>query len=204
MGGYMSSGLPRVVFIEGNIGSGKSSVLDELEKQGEFVVREAVDSWSFLPLRYTDPTRWMFSLQVEIAASIQKRLCEALEKTPEDKIIFLERSLISALLFSKVAYKNLHLTKEEFTLFESLCEKSIEKYTNISSLVVYINCDTDICLQRIKYRNRDKESSTITIEYLDALKSEMDTQFNSNCVIIDGTKTTKDIAMDILSHLNTM
>lgn len=202
MGSYLSAETPRVVFIEGNIGAGKSTVLDELDRLGHTVVREDVENWSFLPFRYANPDRWLFTLQVEIAASIQQMLGETLEKTPEGKTIFVERSLVSALLFAEVAHAESMLSEKEFALFKKLCMKSMEKYAALNTAVIYLDCDVDVCLNRIKQRNRDEEAQMVSCAYLEQLKVAMDKKFNGEAYKVDATNSTSSIVQHILEKVD--
>ena len=62
-----------IISIEGNIGSGKSSVIKELKKYKQFYyLEEPVDSWTnnkddngktILDLFYRDNTRWAYTFQ---------------------------------------------------------------------------------------------------------------------------------------------
>ena len=63
-----------IVSIDGMIGSGKSCVLDELERRGYTVFKEELDEWgSFLDHFYSNPTRWAFTLQMAVLVAMAER-----------------------------------------------------------------------------------------------------------------------------------
>jgi deoxyadenosine/deoxycytidine kinase len=65
--------MPRfeVTSIDGNIGSGKSTVLEELKQRGYFVFEEDLNNWgTLLEKFYANPKRWMCSLQIKILHDI--------------------------------------------------------------------------------------------------------------------------------------
>jgi len=200
MGSYFSSETPRIVFVEGNIGAGKTSVLKELQKQGHIVICEDVENWTFLSMRYTDPKRWLFTLQIEIAATMQEKLGTALETTPPDKTIFVERSLVSSLLFAEVARDNKIMTAQEFTLLNYLCAKSIEKLNTIRTNTIYLKCNTQTCLERIKYRNRNTETTDISLQYLNSLNTIMDDTFATANLTLEAESPCHTLALRIAEH----
>jgi deoxyadenosine/deoxycytidine kinase len=58
------------VVIDGNIGSGKTTQLNLLEKVGWTVQREPIDDWP-LELFYKDKSRWALLLQMKILQTLQ-------------------------------------------------------------------------------------------------------------------------------------
>ena len=55
----------RHIAVAGNIGSGKTTQLDLLERKGWSVKREPIDEWP-LDLFYKDKSRWALLLQMKI------------------------------------------------------------------------------------------------------------------------------------------
>ena len=94
-------GAIEVIYIEGNIGSGKSSVLEYLKSKGEVVVPEAVSEWTFLDDFYEN-NKCAFQLQTEIAISMREHLYLGIKQARQKKQprIFVERAIKTCSLFS--------------------------------------------------------------------------------------------------------
>ena len=98
---------PKVISIEGNIGAGKTTILEQLLLRAAndpsiVFLREPVDNWSsiqsadgenILTKFYKDPARYAFTFQVMAYAtrvsSLRKIICE----NPQCKLVICERSL---------------------------------------------------------------------------------------------------------------
>lgn len=174
-----------IVAIEGNIGSGKSTALDALEKRGYNVIKEPVDSWAFLERRYSDPKRWAFTFQVEAILSFHN--------LPSRELVFVERSAASAILFSQAAFEEGFLSSEELALLRSI-EIMVEPKP---ALTIFIDTPPDLCHQRIKERGRSCE--TITPDYLKLIDKKHKANFS--WMSIDGKQSPDHIADAIVSKL---
>ena len=174
-----------IVSVEGNIGAGKSTALSELEKRGYVVVREPVESWKFLARRYSDPHRWAFTFQVEALLSFVN--------IPSDGIVFVERSVESALLFSKIAHKRNIISDDEMALLDKIAAM-IKRPT----VTICIATPPETCLQRIHTRNRNAEA--ISIDYLRHIdKYHMD---NTSWTFVDGLGSPSKVADAIIRSLS--
>lgn len=162
---------PTIVFIEGNIGVGKSTVLQRLEQQGHIVVHEDVRNWKFLKPRYANPGRWMFTCQTEIAMSLFDCINEAILKATisDAKYIFMERSLLACELFSEVSYKNSLINQEELDLLRHICATLTHTFVELETKTVVLDCPIELCMDRIKKRNREGEN--VDQKYLTELES---------------------------------
>lgn len=157
---------PIVVCIDGNIGVGKSTLLTELGKRGYTVIKEDLESWRWcLDNYYQDQDRWSFTLQMSILQSmaLQYRLINTLK----DRIVFIERSPESGMIFTSNSYKNGSMTIEEYKVVESFY-KLFGWNPHVTFLLV---TSVENCMERITKRNRECEKS-ITPEYIAKLNVE--------------------------------
>lgn len=150
------------ISISGNIGSGKSTVINflkDLYSHAINVVPEPVSDWyPFLELFYKDKKKWAFSLQVQVANSF---------KYPENSTKFsvYERSAQESLhIFSSALKDDNLLTDDEYDIIQYITDKYCWK----PDFTIHINTDPHICLQRINKRNRSAETN-ISIDYLNKL-----------------------------------
>ena len=149
-----------VISVEGNLGAGKSTLLSILQAD---TIKEPVDEWentagsNILQRYYEDPKRWAFTFQLNALHSRAKLWEEAIRKNQEsDKILFSERSpLADRHIFGEIMQREGNFEEVEYAVYDSLC-RSI-----ISSLpvkgIIYLKCPPQLCLERIKKRNRKGE-----------------------------------------------
>jgi len=186
--------VPLICCIDGNIGAGKTTVLDELEKRGYYVFRENIDSWSFLNKFYSNQKRWAFTFQVDVLYSLNIHHREMLSISNES-VVFIERSPSSGLIFSKINYEGGHMTFDELKLIESM-------YKNIGwspDITMVLNTPVYLCYDRMKRRQRDCEKN-ISVSYLEDLDAEYDKLRKSNKTI-DYSGSIHDIADRIIANI---
>lgn len=159
---------PIIICIDGNIGVGKSTLLNELHKRGYTVIKEDIDTWGWcLNKFYSDPHRWAFTLQMAILNSMisQYRNIQSMG----DRLVFIERSPEAGMIFTRNNYHNGNLSLDEYNLIESYYNL-FEWYPHI---IILLKASVDKCMERIKRRNRECEKS-ITADYIYHLNVEYD------------------------------
>ena len=148
----------RIICVEGNIGAGKSSVLQELLKRGYTVVPEPVETWSHIfPLFVKNPHRYAFVFQTQVAASLIQQYQTAIsayEWGPKDNVVFVERSFTSAGAFVQVAADNGFMSTAEETTYHNLAASI--GWT--PSQYIFIATPLKTCLERIQKRGRQEET----------------------------------------------
>lgn len=200
------------ICIEGNIGSGKSTLIKALGDYGYEVYPEPVQQrWGqFLPILYKDPARWGMCFQMEVldwfhslkeafnnhAEKIQKKMAQlsmsgtggAQRKSiwiPKQDLCVIERSPQSAF---EIFTMNLHdcglLTDWE----KSLLLRFYHLTRWRPAKVFYLRTPVKVCCDRIKERSRKGEDNvdTALIEQLHRKHEELFLH-QENVVVIDGT-----------------
>lgn len=183
-----------IVYIEGNIGAGKSSVLDILESRGYSVVREAVDEWTFYSKYRSDPKRWCTTFEVQVMLSMVEKIENKL-KTTRKWPIFVERSIMTAYIFSKVAFKRQTISREELKILHDLCVVMTDRFSMYSTTDLYLQCPVEECLERIKKRGRPGEEG-ITKDLLD----DIEKMHGTGWTMIDATVSPEEVATEVLRH----
>jgi deoxyadenosine/deoxycytidine kinase len=183
-----------IVYIEGNIAAGKTTVLGELEKRGYTVVREAVDEWTFFERCKKDAKRWSTTFETQVMLSMVRKIEEKV-KTARKWPVFVERSIASAYVFSKVAFVNGAIEKEELDLLADLGRALSERLNMYSSSSLYLDCSPQVCRERIARRARKGEEG-ITTEYLECIEKMHGTEW----IMIDATQCTEAVVEDVLRH----
>lgn len=203
----------RIISIEGNIGSGKSTFLQYLKekfKNNEQVIflREPVDEWESIKDKdgktmlfkfYENTERYSFSFQMMAYISRLSIILDALKKKP--KVIITERCLLTDKhIFAKMLYDDNKMQDVEYQIYNKWFNE-FNKQVQITD-IVYIKTEPVKCYQRIKTRGRDGED-TIPVEYLEKCH-QYHNQFIEDCILdvnsileldgnIDVVDTTKEV-----------
>lgn len=186
--------------IEGNIGGGKSTLLEALKKikwvdKKIVFVREPVDEWekikdgkgiTILEKFYNDQEKYSFPFQMLAFITRLKLLKEAVELNP-DSIIITERSLYTdKLVFAKMLYDSKKMEDVNYYIYLNWFDTFSENYP--VKKIIYIKTNPEICFERIEKRSRQGES-TIPLEYLnecDIYHEKMMNELNVEKLVLDG------------------
>ncbi len=185
----MSSRRLRLV-IDGNIGSGKTTQLKLLEKEGYAVQCEPIHEW---PLKefYENPSRWAFLLQMSILKSFVSNSAtskEVWERSPES----------SREVFWRMLRDQDIGTEEEEIVYNFFYQKNA--WT--PDVHVYIKTSPEECYKRISKRTQEGDS-TISLEYLQRVHEYYERYLSSkgdHVIIIDGNQTPEKIRDDIKTN----
>lgn len=172
--------VPIIINIEGNIGTGKSTILSELRKNIKIdhptdviFLTEPVDKWdtikdsqdiSILKHFYQDSNKYAFPFQIMACCTRISNLKNAINNNPNCKIIICERSIeADANIFAQMLYDDNVMNEMEHKIYSLFYNEHKELYKPDG--YVYLDTNADTCLRRIKKRSRDGESN-ISLEYL--------------------------------------
>jgi deoxyadenosine/deoxycytidine kinase len=179
------------IVIDGNIGSGKTTQLDLLEKKGWSVQREPLAKW---PLKefYEDPGRWAFYFHMVLLQTLQPR---------ESKTtVIYERSLLSSrFVFWPVMVNQKLVTKME----DDTYAKFYTKYEWFPDLYIFLTKSPEKCYEHIQKRGQAGDTK-VTLSYL----KELDIQYrkmikNVPCkvIILDAERSAEEIHREICKHI---
>lgn len=163
----------KIISIEGNIGSGKSTFVEQLKQtlKNESIcfLQEPVEQWNKIVDKdginivehyYKDNKRWAFSFQMMAYISRLSLLKKAIESNYE--IIITERSLYTDKhVFCQMLYDTNLIEDIEFTIYN----KWFEEFNILENIqYVYLKTDPEISYERVIKRSRSGE--TIPLSYL--------------------------------------
>ena len=169
-----------IITIDGNIGCGKTGVLNYLHKSHKYAIDlEPVDNWQkYLNRIYNEEKNEnlelsnIFDFQVRIWLDrcwIQSKI--------EANIILVERSpSFIRNVFIKNAVNCKDITKKETEILDYLHKKTDYLWEN--NIYIYLQSNPISCLARIKKRNRISEDK-ISIEYLEKIHELHRMHYNS-------------------------
>lgn len=149
------------VSIDGNIGAGKSTVLEYINKNlGIPIDLEAVDKWAPYLERVYKHGDGAFDLQVRVW------LDRCFPKTTTPGAILVERSpLFQAGVFVAMNIKANKFTPDQIAIINDMYSLSQIMKPDI---YIYLRSDPETCAERINKRARESEDS-ISIDYLKQL-----------------------------------
>jgi len=209
--------------IDGNIGSGKSTIVSALKDKFkentiinnddiEFVFAdEPVDVWNsiadkygetILEKFYKDQKKYSFSFQMMAyisRLSIIKKLMESIKK--KVTVIVTERSVFTDFeIFAKMLYNDNKIEDVNYIIYVKWFDEFIKDLPFEG--MIYVRTDPKLCSDRIKIRNREGEN--ISLEYLERCHLYHENWINKlknnkNIHLIDGNLD-KEISLDL--HVN--
>ena len=161
--------------IEGNLGSGKTTVIHHLQRlYGDQVilVEEPVKDWqnlegeNLLDKKNKDLNRWGYSFEAYVLITKMNELTKVAFN--DKKIILIERCMLTDKVFFDLNVENGLSNPMEEAMFKNLYEfLSKNVYPKLSG-IIYLDTPVDECIHRMILRGR-KEEKSITKEYLQQL-----------------------------------
>ena len=193
-----------IISIEGNIGSGKSTLVELLRNRlGPHVtfVPEPVPVWNtirdsqgetILAKFYADQKAYSFSFQMMAYISRVSALRQAIRENPHG-VVITERSVqTDRNVFAKMLFDQEQIREVDYQIYL----KWFDEFSADLPIggMIYVNASPSTCQQRVAERNREGES--IPLEYLKKCHEYHQswvTGFNSEMVCkLDGEMNVKD------------
>lgn len=177
---------PFLISLEGNIGAGKTTVLDKMRERFPtwIAIDEPVETWftiknekgeSMLEVFYKDRKRWSYTFQncalITRYQNIEKAINDARIKHFNDggvHVFLTERCLDTDYhVFTKMLKDEGSIDKLELDLYHRLLCQLRSTATPLSA-ILHVNTSPTSCADRIRKRGRSGEDA-ITLDYLTAL-----------------------------------
>jgi 2-amino-4-hydroxy-6-hydroxymethyldihydropteridine diphosphokinase len=151
---------PKYICIEGNIGSGKTTLAIELSKKfkADFLPEE-FEKNDLLPLFYADKKTFAFPLEYSFLLSRYQHITDHFKKDPSYTIS--DYSIYKCLWFAKV-----NLRPEDYTFFKKHFN-AIEEQLPKPDLIIYLHSSVENLRKNINARGRHYEKN-IKSSYLDS------------------------------------
>lgn len=195
----------KIVCIEGNIGSGKTSIIRALSERYSniHIVDEPIDIWSeckdvnnktrFEIFKNGDCTAFEFQLYAQMTRVV--RMNEKIEEfSNSDTILLVERSVESGNdVFGRQLIDQGCLSVKEHDEIVRIC-KNLKTWKE--DVIIMLDTPVDVCIDRIKIRDRSGESE-VSVDFLKQIRDLYYKNFVFDnlykCLIKGGKKSTEAI-----------
>ena len=197
-----------IVFLEGNIGAGKSTLVRILQKylpKNIVISLEPCDQWqnvdghNLLHEFYKDPIRW--GLLFQIYASMTRIRKQEKDGEFAQLIQIMERSWFSdRYCFAQMLHAAGKIDDLGWAVYGQMWDWYMRN-TDMPLGFIYLRVSPELCLQRLKQRNRSEEVG-VPLEYLQQLhecheqllieKKIQEKFVNFSVLVLDGSLNFKD------------
>ena len=205
-----------IVFIQGNISSGKSTLIRNLKAEGHVVYEEPVDKWlneykdesgtNSLELFYQNMKEHAFFFEMLVMRTRWEKIKEALRN--ESPLVFIERSFeTDTNVFALNLFENKLMNPLQWRLYNELLQDKKDDvehlFENVEVHQLYLRTDPNICFDRKYIRNRIEERS-IPIEYFRIIHEKHDNwltclekELENKTHIIDGNNSIEEVLISV-------
>lgn len=195
-----------LIIIEGNIGSGKTTLGRLLAKDLKRELFEELTSdftQEVLKNFYADKSNWAFELQVQFLA---ERFGMIYDSQNISEVSIMDRSIYGDAIFAETLHEDGDMSNEQYSIYSNLLNQMLQSAQN-PILMIYLQSSTDKLMKRIEERSRGNEN-LIDKGYIDRLNNKYDdwysSYYNSQKIFID--KDNVDITNEkeygiILNHI---
>lgn len=208
---------PWIISVNGNIGSGKSTLMDKLsfvtetrdESQKKIfdLIPEPIEAWKpWLKLFYENPQRYAYSFQsvVLLHQMIQYEFINDSRRMLSPVVLFERDPLVSKHIFAETLVEDGSIHPMEMEIYNEMYRR---KFHWIPDYTVYIRTPPEICAERVAQRARSSESS-IPLDYLrrlhykhEELFVERADRYEGRVIIIDGSPEPDVVAQNLWAEL---
>ena len=194
--------MARIISIEGNIGSGKSTLVNylknTLDKDKYVFVDEPVNTWQsirdnegvdIISKFYEDQQKYAFSFQMLAYISRISAIKKVINK---GKIVITERCVnTDKEVFAKMLYDDKLIEDINYKIYNMWFDE-FNKDIKVDK-IVYLQTEPVLCSQRIKQRNREGEH--ISLDYLCKCHNYHEDWISNipNKIILDGKMQTQEL-----------
>jgi len=200
------SHIPHLILIEGNIGAGKSTLVQHLTnlcpREQYTIIPEPVHKWIDLLGEVQSGNLDPKIFQFVVLQSIVHATLTSLAAAPPNTTLVMERSLLSNLnVFAASTFTIDDPAHTAYLKAWELANECLPRATKTTLL--YLRAPPNICFQRIAARARPQETA-ISLNYLEHLHHLHDTWLlhQPNCITIDASARPNSILETVYTRIN--
>ena len=175
-----------LISIEGNIGTGKTTLINILKKKftnkGSVIfVEEPLQQWlnlvdgdgsNILGKFYGDQERWSYSFQMHAFITRSK---DILKQNTTDNVVIIERSVLTDCnVFATLLHESGKISELEWKLYNEWFSWLTGHFKKVKpDKYIYLKADPEVSFNRMVKRTRDEETN-IPLEYLEQVSDKHD------------------------------
>lgn len=153
--------------IAGIIGAGKSTLTQNLAKEFDFkAYYEPVEENKYLSDFYEDPDRWAAMMQMHLLSKRFEQHQQIVWNSEGNKVVQ-DRTIYEDTIFAKMLNEDGIISDREYQTYKDHFD-IMRRFLVYPDLILHLNVDPEIALDRIGSRGRDMETG-IDLEYLTRL-----------------------------------
>lgn len=195
-----------VICIDGLIGAGKSSCLEKLKMVNSSipVKFEPTSTWTMLEQFYEQKPNAGYAFELEVAVSRCTQMFDTLPDHP--KVVFERNPIYQTIVFGQLSLDCKVISEMQYhnlSNFAFATKKMLEEAYSVEFINVYIECPLEVCLERIKERNRKGEES-ITLDYLSQLEEKYFQFAEFDYTVSSKDMTPMEVACDVNTYLQSL
>ena len=195
--------MKRTIAIAGNMGSGKSTLVDFLHRTyGVAPFYEPNDDNPYLADFYRDMKRWAFQSQLYFLSN-KFRLHQELDRQPG--VVALDRTIFEdAEIFATALHQMRKISKRDWETYQGFYQAILDAIRP-PDLMIYLKCSMRTLRQRIRLRGRRMEQD-VPLAYLKRLErlydSWIDSYTMSEVLVLETDQ--RDYIHDLVHRLDVM
>lgn len=162
-----------IIWVEGIIASGKTTLAKEVARRLEFkVLEEPVASNPYLDSFYKDMKKYAFGLQLFMLHHRYAMKQEAAFAAARGAVkgVVLDRCIAGDRAFARHHLKAGNIDPLDYECYE-YCYQMMSRSINPPTVLIYLNVQPETAFARMKKRNRPEEAG-VDVDYLRAIKKE--------------------------------
>jgi len=168
----------KIVALEGNVGTGKSTLALSLEKGYPNLVRvyKEPTNENFLQLFYDNPKKYAFALQIAMVKTriYQSKLAQRDGIPSNSNLMIWDRSMIGDYIFAAWNYLTGSISDVEMDVYEiefgvKFNDIAISKHTQNVSIFLFLNDESKECKERVESMRQNKSEENIPLDYYNGL-----------------------------------
>jgi len=165
----------RFIGVAGIIGAGKSTLTNDIAARipGAIAMHEPVPEDASTPGNpylsdfYREPRRHAFAMQVYL---LRARYRQHLRAALAERTVIQDRTIYEDTVFAEMMHQVGHIDARDFATYLALFE-DFSLLLQRPDLIVYLDVDPEVALERVRRRARPAEKDAVTLPYLVALRA---------------------------------
>jgi len=163
--------------VEGNLGSGKSTVLRNLldvlqeNEPGICSVFGELINNDFLGAFYSNSKRYGFAFQMYMLTTRLYQIDEAARQAKtERKIAFLDRGAVGDTLFAILSHKRGNMDSQDMSVYKSVCRQRLPaSLSDKVDILLYLDVCPEECHRRVTTVRKNEAEKGVPLEYLESV-----------------------------------